>query len=474
MLTEKTKFAISSVSIFSIIIIGLVVVFFLPKESPFNSASALIMLFNILIISSWLYCGNIVGVISSLLSIFFIILAMWSLAERNLGFYIILIGAVSIIMYRFYAQSADSIRGNNVQVEKLQLEINEKGIELKEKRQEILSLKNRFEKFSNLKNLTYELSATILLDEIDRIITERSFGLVGKAESALLYLVDQEKQEIFLAHSQFLKEGARIKFKKGDIFDIWVFKQRTPLLVEDIDKDFRFDPEKIKELNRDFKSLISIPLISQERLLGILRMESRRQSNFNQEDLRLLDVLGTIGAFALENAILYKKTEELAIKDGLTGLYVHRYFHKRLSEEIARANFENSQFSLLMLDIDDFKDYNDKYGHPAGDIVLRNIADTIGKIVKDESGLTARYGGEEFAVVLLNKQKQEALKIAEKIREKIATQTFILRRQPTFITVSIGVVSFPEDGRLKDELIKKADALLYKAKKEGKNRVCYQ
>lgn len=470
---DKRKFTVSSISISGILFFGILLVFFLPKEAPSIFAYPSIMLFNLFIIASWIYCGSFVGIFSSLLSAIFIMLGAWSLSEPNLNLNLILALLTSSIGYRFYTQFFKSIRLKNVELEKIQDEISFRKLQLSQKRQEIIALEKRFDKFSKLKELSYELGNTFLLDEINKIITEKSFDLLGKSDLALLCLVDQDKQEIVLAHSHGVKKDLHIKFKKGDIFDGWVFKQRKPLLVEDIDKDFRFDPEKVRELERDFKSLISIPLIGQERLIGILRMESNRPLVFKQDDLRLLDILGGIGTFALENFILYKKTEQLAIRDGLTGLYVHRYFHKRLSEEIVRAHFDNSKFSLLMLDIDNFKDYNDKFGHPAGDIVLKKIADILDGLMKDTGDLVARYGGEEFAVVLIDKDKPDALDIARAICEKIASETFFLRRQPTFVTASIGLVSFPADGRLKDELIKKADALLYEAKKQGKNKVCY-
>jgi diguanylate cyclase (GGDEF)-like protein len=212
-------------------------------------------------------------------------------------------------------------------------------------------------------------------------------------------------------------------------------------------------------------------LLSGDKVVGVLRMDSGSEGLYTQDDLRLLDILGGLSSVAISNAFLYSWVQDLAIRDSLTGLFVRRYFIKRLHEEIERARKKNASISLLMLDIDRFKWYNDKYGHAVGDIVLKHIANSI------VSGLGAgdmasRYGGEEIAVLLSGADIKKAEKKAEAIRKAIEATPFTVRREKHSITVSIGVSSFPKDCVSEEELIKKSDERLYKAKSMGRNKVC--
>ena len=164
---------------------------------------------------------------------------------------------------------------------------------------------------------------------------------------------------------------------------------------------------------------------------------------------------------------------DLAVKDGLTGLYNHQYFQEAAAREVARCQRYGGVFSLLFLDIDHFKKYNDANGHPAGDELLKNLAELLLKRLR-ESDVVARYGGEEFVVLLPNTTKPNALICAEDMRRIVAGYPFEGREnQPLgFVSVSIGVASFPEDGGGLEALVKSADDALYQAKEAGRNRVC--
>ncbi len=293
--------------------------------------------------------------------------------------------------------------------------------------------------------------------------------IVGKSESALLFLIDTKNQELNLIASKAEVDLDKIKAKKGDLLDEWVFKQRQRLLVEDIKKDFRFGEEKVKEYLRSFRSIISCPLVEERKIIGILRLEHSRPYNYTSEDLRLLDILCDLGAASLENARLCKQTLDLAITDGLTGLYLRRYFLDRLKEELLRCLHNDLECSFLMVDIDNFKRYNDKFGHTAGDIVLKTFSKVLQRF--SENGIIARYGGEEFSIFLPETSKTEARHIAEDIRKAIKKEVIELRRVETNVTVSIGISTFPEDAKVQDKLILKADERLYKAKRGGRDKV---
>ena len=143
-----------------------------------------------------------------------------------------------------------------------------------------------------------------------------------------------------------------------------------------------------------------------------------------------------------------------------------------LAKEVEKARVNKVPLSLIMIDIDHFKDYNDKYGHSAGDKVLIGVSRIIRNNAQKYSQLIARYGGEEFVVVLPNMPKDQARKLAEQIRSDVSERKFSLRRKETNVTISAGVASYSDEIVKSEELLKKTDFLLYKAKKEGRNKVC--
>jgi len=164
---------------------------------------------------------------------------------------------------------------------------------------------------------------------------------------------------------------------------------------------------------------------------------------------------------------------EIANRDGLSGLYNHRYFQEILEKELIRASRHNHCLALLFIDIDNFKHYNDKNGHPAGDLIIR----TIGKILTmnlRQTDMVARYGGEEFTVILPETDHGGAMKIAENLRKRIAEFPFPGHEsQPEgILTISIGVAVFPDDGNRPEEIVEHADIALYNAKEHGRNAVC--
>jgi diguanylate cyclase (GGDEF)-like protein len=215
-----------------------------------------------------------------------------------------------------------------------------------------------------------------------------------------------------------------------------------------------------------------VPLITEDRVVGVIRMEREGEPflPFSEDDVNKLSILCAQTAVVLRRAHLFGEVERLAIFDGLTGLYVHRYFQESLAQELKRASAFKEMFSLLMIDIDHFKKYNDEYGHLAGDEILRRIA----KVLKDgvhETDFVARYGGEEFAIILLHKGKEEAKKLAGELRESVEAMIVKIDGKDTKITISAGLATFPDDADSPNEIIKCADHVLYEAKTGGRNRV---
>jgi len=242
-----------------------------------------------------------------------------------------------------------------------------------------------------------------------------------------------------------------------------------------------------------------VPFVMTDEVLGVMRLAVRSTSrHFTEGELSFARALGEHAAIALNNARLYAQIEDLAMKDGLTGLANHRCFYDRLAEEIDHGRRYGTPVSLLMLDIDDFKHLNDTHGHPAGDEVLRLIGGLMVEELRQGSDLAARYGGEEFCVVLpstaargprcgrvarargveavtegANGQAGDAQALAERLRRRIAAFDFPIgpNGSPVHITVSIGLASFPATADGMDALVARADAALYAAKRAGKDRV---
>jgi len=174
----------------------------------------------------------------------------------------------------------------------------------------------------------------------------------------------------------------------------------------------------------------------------------------------------------IQQALEHARTRRLASTDGLTELYNHRTFQERLAQEIARADRYSRPLSVLMIDVDCFKVYNDTYGHPQGDIVLQELARLL-KEMSRSSDTVARYGGEEFAVILPETDRVSAQKFAERLRQQVEGHVFPgeERLPEGTLTISIGVATYVSAGS-KEALLQAADAALYTAKSEGRNRVC--
>jgi len=280
---------------------------------------------------------------------------------------------------------------------------------------------------------------------------------VGKALHAVRYSVDTD-MEVRLNRE-------RLNPEEG--FNAWVINQGKPLFVSDAVNDFRF-----QNFSKDNKvaSIVAAPLLAGTEVLGLIRMESCFPGAFRQDDARLLSNFCDLGTVALEHVALYRQTIELAITDGLTGLYVQRYYKERVRDEVLRALEHKLPLCLMMIDVDKFKSYNDTYGHLVGDKVLKVVAQVLKETVRTVD-LVARYGGEEFSVLLLKTPWSGAKTVAERIRQKVEEQAIIANHQSTHVTVSIGVAELDSSFTEAETFIDAADQALYQAKDEGRNCV---
>lgn len=247
---------------------------------------------------------------------------------------------------------------------------------------------------------------------------------------------------------------------------------KTPLLITNSKEDRRFSETDYKNIC----SLLVVPIEIENNYWGAIKGYcTDKKESFDDYDLRLLSILSNLIGIILNNAILFKKVESLAITDGLTGLYTRTYFIERLQDEIERHKTDPIPVSVAMIDIDYFKKVNDTYGHLAGDSFLKQLANIFRRRFRAVD-ILARYGGEEFAVLMHHTTIDESYKILEEVRKMVEKESFFMpieSYRPVQIkkTISIGIAELTKEQDPRD-IIKKADEALYMAKEKGRNQTC--
>lgn len=269
-------------------------------------------------------------------------------------------------------------------------------------------LRGKVSRYAALKEITEKLIRSLSLNNTRDILIESICSLLSQPRDKIkLYLWDRQARKLTLFNPRV--GGCRAAGDispgegQGDMFDVWAVKHQMPLFVEDAAQDFRFDVAKSLPFGFPLGSLISAPLIVGKRIIGILRLEKEAVRGFSWDDLRFLSVFSDLAALSIDNSRLYEYTQRLAITDGLTGLYLRQYFMMRLNDALGKGKgpHNNEQvFSLLMVDIDYFKKYNDEFGHICGDIVLKRIALLLRNECRGLDVVISRYGEEEFAILL--------------------------------------------------------------------------
>jgi diguanylate cyclase (GGDEF)-like protein len=312
--------------------------------------------------------------------------------------------------------------------------------------------------------LAHSLQLSALVESISRETaaaipeaTVLAIGLRGEKDGALVFDVYSRERDSF----------QRIVLEKGEGISWWVLDHKRPLSLADLRKaQDRFDFGGGGDAG--IRAWLGVPLVMYDEVIGILSVQSHAAGVFGPDHLRLLQAIAGQAAVAIQNARLY----ELANVDGLTGLYVRRYFDSRLREELLRAARFGGGFALLLVDLDDFKRLNDTFGHPVGDRVLRETAQLVRRRMRGID-IAARYGGEELAIILPRTGLVDAHGVAERIRADLAEHRVALAGgQVVRVTASIGVAAFPESGPGEAaDVIARADEALYRAKRSGKNRV---
>ncbi|PIX34225.1 MAG: hypothetical protein COZ07_03895 [Candidatus Infernicultor aquiphilus] len=330
-------------------------------------------------------------------------------------------------------------------------------------------------KLSALRLIISEINSNPDLDRVLDLIIQKAIQIVD-AERGSLMLFDSQSEELYIKSSVGLSKRtiSGVRIKPGEGIAGWVFKEGKPLLIKEGAKDLRF--KKFEEIEVELKSIINVPLKIKNQAIGVINAYNKREGNvFNTDDLQLLSAFANQAAIAIQNAQLHQEIKSLSITDGLTDLYNFRYLQERLEEETKRAQRFRRPLALIMADIDHFKEFNDTYGHPEGNKVLKVLANILKANVR-EIDIVGRYGGEEFIIILPEADREEAQKIAERIRIKVEEYNFKneedhLNNPNRKITTSLGVTSCFQGSISPQNLIYKVDQALYQAKRKGRNRM---
>ena len=334
------------------------------------------------------------------------------------------------------------------------------------------NLRERVAELHSFLNLSKTLSATLNMEELFRL----ALHLIGRSlhvDAYSLMLLDDSGERLVVKAAFGLPEdgGLGLSLRLGEGMSGLVAQTGQAMLVPDVSTEPRFLEQESFRLPRG--AFICVPLRIKEReVIGVLNAQKPEPHSFRLSDLDLFQAVANQVAAALENAQLYQRTKELSTRDDLTGLFNRRHFFENLEKEIQRARRYQRVFSLLMLDLDDFKGYNDTYGHLKGDEVLKDVARLLLANTR-RADVVARFGGEEFVVLLPEINAQGAAVVAEKIRMGVEGHPFPGRHtQPGgILTVTLGLASYPADSEDALELVDLSDRALYAGKQQGGNRV---
>jgi diguanylate cyclase (GGDEF)-like protein len=362
------------------------------------------------------------------------------------------------------------------ELEKERFLLQNKNIETGELGQNADQIYHLYEKVKEMSQSLDKLETFLILGEaLSRYFKFRSIKLAIFGEENAR---PQSPEEVFELHdfdfeglfdkNLFLKERSKV-VSSFSLFDKKVseavFKKKA--LLDTVTAGSPEDSEKEEIRQRpDFTPFIAQPILIEEKIFAVLVL-----SGVEVRQLPVISILTDAFTAELQRIKLYEKVEALASTDGLTGVFVRRHLLERLAAEITRSKKFGFKLSFLMIDIDHFKQFNDHYGHLVGDVVLKQVAETIRKSTR-EIDIVGRHGGEEFGVILIETDDSGAFFVAERIRHAVAERIFKAYDENLKVTISIGCSTYSQKLHDLGALVDAADGALYQAKREGRNRVC--
>lgn len=337
-------------------------------------------------------------------------------------------------------------------------------------------LYDKTEQLSNLgqkiiSNLNFNSIIDIIRNEINQLIHMDTFGIA-------VYNSEKEMLEYHFTDGKTgLKKSMNLELDDNSVTS-YCIKNRKDIIIRDIHKEYDKYINEMKynitfENERLEKSMMYTPLIVNDRVVGVMTVQSYQVNTYNKNDLNTLKIIANYIAIAIENAISYKKVESLAMYDDMTG-FLTRFEIIRLGEMIHKKYKDDKKcFSVIMIDIDDFKVINDTYGHVYGDKAINMITRTISSCIRTND-YVGRYGGDEFLLICPGLSQNEAYDVAERIRGTVNRQNYMLDENIVVnITISLGIYAFGSNEISFIDGIKEADKYLYHAKKSSKNKAAF-
>ncbi|MBI5970756.1 MAG: diguanylate cyclase [Deltaproteobacteria bacterium] len=325
--------------------------------------------------------------------------------------------------------------------------------------------------------ITTAVSASLDPSEVLNVIVNKVAGVTNAVRCSVVLVAKENEGYVLASHEDPSVTELKIDLAKYPEIQR-VISTKEALYLNDMVSNPLLAPvqghiQGLKEM-----SALVVPIVFNDEVLGTLFLRARRkEKGFSKKEMDFCRIVANSSFYAIRNAKLFDKItreretfKEIAIKDHLTTLYNHNFFYTRLDEEFDRAVRYDTPLSVIMLDIDDFKNINDSYGHRVGDVVLREVSAMIKKGVR-KTDVVARYGGEEFAVILPHTPLKGALEEGERLRAMIESHAYggVISEK---VTVSVGVAAYPMKAAMNSgDLVNRADDALYKAKWSGKNCV---
>jgi diguanylate cyclase (GGDEF)-like protein len=354
--------------------------------------------------------------------------------------------------------------------------------DLKQSRAHEKVLGDLLEKKLNEIYVHYHIARTIgsVLDLHEML--EKVFGIIRNSlpiERISVYLFDDRREKLELTYySGFeLRQPTAIDLGQGTPGRVVEYGEH--IHIHDLSLFYATFNDFIhyaQEEKRD-GSYIGITLKVHNTTIGVIGMDNSSKYGLSVDDMDFMAILSHQLAAGIEKSLLFDKIERISQHDGLTGLYNHRMFQEKLRQEISRLGRTLKPLSLIMLDIDHFKQYNDNFGHQAGDAVLKELSNIIsGQSRCHTIDTCCRYGGEEFAIIMPELELQQAVTVANRLKKAVEDSVFIITdtKRESKVTISIGVAWVAGSGDVTpEELVKKADDALYLSKRNGRNQVTY-
>jgi len=330
-----------------------------------------------------------------------------------------------------------------------------------------------------LLELSEVISVTRNPKKILSIIVEKMVQAIDVSRCSIIGIDDEGELVVKVSSDLPKDQEIRLELNKYPEIEQALSTQR-PVVLQDISKHPLMEPVRAKVKRLKDNAIFVVPIIKKQNIIGtfFLRTASPVRGGITERVFKLCQVVANICGNALENAVLFESMqstkvllEDMAQRDSLTKLYNHQQFHSRFEEEFARAIRYGLPLSCLFIDLDDFKDVNDQFGHVIGDVVLKKISNLLKQSLR-KSDVAARYGGEEFALLLPNTSSDGAMVFAQRIQAMLR-ELDIQQLHGKKVTTSMGVATYPHSKLFSyEELLHAADQAMYAAKNSGKNRIC--